>query len=256
MEIEDQLTKSRSMREKYENSYMSFQTEAARVSRILNHHEKTMPSWRMEMESTIRKVYLVLDKVENRMEEFTVWINHMKEYNRNEKIPADVINSLQEMIQDTSTASSMGELRVHMDEMAQEFCNERSRNDLMQTLVLNLQDKVEEFPRPSSTTSLANSRENLLSQDGNMQSSLSIDCETANMERDIIRKGIERLERQILQLIGSPISKHQVDIALLKRCKTVDVPAVNSAVGHIQKALQKYVGFKGCNLVIVRRLIN
>ena len=98
------------------------------------------------MESTIRKVYLVLDKVENRMEEFTVWINHMKEYNRNEKIPADVINSLQEMIQDTSTASSMGELRVHMDEMAQEFCNERSRNDLMQTLVLNLQDKVEEVP--------------------------------------------------------------------------------------------------------------
>ena len=53
------------------------------------------------MESTIRKVYLVLDKVENRMEEFTVWINHMKEYNCNEKIPADVINSLQEMSQDT-----------------------------------------------------------------------------------------------------------------------------------------------------------
>ena len=163
LEIEDQLTKSRSMREKYENSYMSFQTEAARVSRILNHHEKTMPSWRMEMKSLLRKVYLVLDKVENRMEEFTVWIHHMKEYNRNEKIPADVINSLQEMIQDTSTASSMGELRVHMDKMAQEFCNERSRNDLMQTLVLNLQDKVEEFPRPSSTTSLANSRKNLLS---------------------------------------------------------------------------------------------
>ena len=56
LEIEDQLTKSRSMREKYENSYMSFQTEAARVSRILNHHEKTMPSWRMEMESSMRKV--------------------------------------------------------------------------------------------------------------------------------------------------------------------------------------------------------
>ena len=65
------------------------------------------------------------------------------------------------------------------------------------------------------------------------------------MERDIVRKGIERLEKQISQLIGSTISKDQVDIALLKRYKTEDVPAVNSAIGNIQKALQKYVGFKG-----------
>ena len=36
-----------------------------------------------------------------------------------------------------------------------------------------------------------------------------------------------------------------MDIALLKKCKTVDVPAVNSAIGTIQRALQKYVGFEG-----------
>ena len=36
-----------------------------------------------------------------------------------------------------------------------------------------------------------------------------------------------------------------MDIALLKKCKTVDVPAVNSAIGNVQKALQKYVGFNG-----------
>ena len=53
------------------------------------------------------------------------------------------------------------------------------------------------------------------------------------------------MERQISQLIGAIISKDHVDIALLKKCKTVNVPAVNSAVGNIQKALQKYVGFKG-----------
>ena len=38
-----------------------------------------------------------------------------------------------------------------------------------------------------------------------------------------------------------------MDIALLKKCKTVDVPAVNSAIGNVQKALQKYVGFNGMN---------
>ena len=49
------------------------------------------------------------------------------------------------------------------------------------------------------------------------------------------------MERKISQLIGAVISKEHVNIALLKKCKTVDVPAVNSAVGNIQK----YVGFKG-----------
>ncbi len=36
-----------------------------------------------------------------------------------------------------------------------------------------------------------------------------------------------------------------VDISLIKKYKTVDVPAVHSAVGNIQKSLQKYVTFPG-----------
>ena len=112
-------------------------------------------------------------------------------------------------------------------------------------MVFNLQDKLEEFPRQTITPSLAGSREDVSHRDGNAQSGSSTESESINLERDIVRKGIERLEKQIFQLIGPTISKDQVDIALLKRCKTVDVPAVNSAIGNIQKALQKYVGFKG-----------
>ena len=36
-----------------------------------------------------------------------------------------------------------------------------------------------------------------------------------------------------------------VDISLIKKFKTGDVPAVHSAVGNIQKSLQKYVTFPG-----------
>ena len=60
-----------------------------------------------------------------------------------------------------------------------------------------------------------------------------------------MKNRIERLEKQILQLINVFISRDQVNIALLKICKTVDVPAVDSAIRNIQKALQKYVGFSG-----------
>ena len=58
----------------------------------------------------------------------------------------------------------------------------------------------------------------------------------SSREREIVKKGIERLEQQILQLINFFISRDQVNIALLKKCKTVDVPAVNYAIGNEQKA--------------------
>ena len=61
----------------------------------------------------------------------------------------------------------------------------------------------------------------------------------------MVRKGIERMEKQIIQLISVFIFIQQMDIGLLKNCNTVDVPAVNSAIGNIQRSLQKYVGFEG-----------
>ena len=53
------------------------------------------------------------------------------------------------------------------------------------------------------------------------------------------------MEKQILQYINVYISKDQINIALVKKCKTTDIPVVNSAIGYIQKPLQKYVGFSG-----------
>ena len=67
--------------------------------------------------------------------------------------------------------------------------------------------------------------------------------ENRSRERDIVRKGMERLEKEISQYTQVQVSKEQVDIALLKRCKTTDIPAVNLAITNIQKALEKYVGF-------------
>ena len=57
-----------------------------------------------------------------------------------------------------------------------------------------------------------------------------------------MRKGIERLEKQILQFINVFIPRNQTNKALLKKCKIVDVPAVNSVMENIQK---KYLGFSG-----------
>ena len=102
MGLENQSINSRNTIERYENSFTGFRNEVIKLNEMIKHHEKTVPSWRREIEESLGNVNMVLGKVESRMEEFMVWINHFKEFNRSEDIAADVINSIQELIQDMS----------------------------------------------------------------------------------------------------------------------------------------------------------
>ena len=69
--------------------------------------------------------------------------------------------------------------------------------------------------------------------------------ETTVREQEIVRKGIERVKKQLRQLTTNVIDVEPVDISLIKKCKTVDVPCIHDAVCNIQKALQKYVKRSG-----------
>ena len=78
--------------------------------------------------------------------------------------------------------------------------------------------------------------------------------ENRSREQDIVRKGKERLEKQISQYTQIQITKDHMDIALLKKCKTTDIPAVNIAIVAIQRALQKYVGFNDIDFVYCEKI--
>ena len=86
---------------------MGFCNEVTNLNEMKDHHERTVPSWRREIETSLGKVNSVLSKVEDRMEEFMIWISHIKETNRNWEIPGDIVNSLHDIIQNTSAASSV-----------------------------------------------------------------------------------------------------------------------------------------------------
>ena len=75
-------------------------------------------------------------------------------------------------------------------------------------------------------------------------------------EREVVRKGMDRLEKQVLQYIGVFIFKDLVDIALVKKCKTTDIPALNIAVRNIQKSLLRYVGFKDIDFDYCNKIEN
>ena len=73
-------------------------------------------------------------------------------------------------------------------------------------------------------------------------------------ERDVVRKGIERSEKLILQLISTRIPVDYVDIALIRKCNTIDLPALQSATKTCEKSLLKYLSFPGidnsyCDLI-------
>ena len=110
--------------------------------------------------------------------------------------------------------------------------------DLQERFDATLQHTIGSSNPPSGDPSLQTSGKQM----NKMRSSQRYTC---SREQEIVRKGIERLEKQVLQYIDVYISRDQVNVALLNKCKTVDVPAVNSAIGNIQKALQKYMGFNG-----------
>ena len=64
-------------------------------------------------------------------------------------------------------------------------------------------------------------------------------------EVDVVRKGIERSEKLILQLISTRIPSDYVDIALIRKCNTIDLPALQSASKTCEKSLLKYLSFPG-----------
>ena len=66
-------------------------------------------------------------------------------------------------------------------------------------------------------------------------------------ERDVVYKGIERSEKLILQLISTRNPSDYVDIALIRKCNTINLPALQSASKTCEKSLLKYLSFPEVN---------
>ena len=79
--LENQVSSFKNTVERYEDSVMGFRNEVTKLNKMLDHHKRTVPSWRREIETSLGKVNSVLSKVEDRMEEFMIWISHIKETN-------------------------------------------------------------------------------------------------------------------------------------------------------------------------------
>ena len=77
--------------------------------------------------------------------------------------------------------------------MSRDVIHDRSITSHLQSMVLDLQEKLDEVPMRNSVSSPMGSREDLLAQYQEYQDGCISASESTNREKDIVRKGIERM---------------------------------------------------------------
>ena len=182
-----------------------------------------------KLESSVTRLDMKLDdKVEMIQEWFVdMWTLAMPD------IPVEIINSIQEVITDSSPGLAVNRMRVELDAIRGSMGSSRHVAESLRGLVVDLSEQVMNNSVSSAVLELR------IMETGSRQ------MESYSRERDVVRKSIELAKKQLEQIISVSLMMDTLDISLIKKYKTVDVPAVHSTMGNIQKSLQKYVL---CNL--------
>ena len=149
------------------------------------------------------------------------------------EIPREIINSIQDVINDSSPGIAVDRMRDEIREIRDSLSTSQYVTEGLRGLVVDLSDQMSNTSIPQIVL-----EENLVSRDNS-------GIETSRRECEVVRKGMQRTEKHLRQLILNDIDTEPVDTSLIKKYKIVDVPCVHSAIGSIQKSLQRYVKFSG-----------
>ena len=247
---------------------------------IMTLNERCAETWKtvIEVENKCNKVSESMmntrKDLEDKFRNIEEWLTNLKR-DIGAEIPAELIESVKEVMNDTLTGNSgeeVDELRREISRLKKSSSSDRFVTEGLRKLVISLKGLVDDnlsnmsnqptyaapttvdsLPVPVNTAahtpSIVNNHPEI---PGHNTSSLniipshhSLISEGSLREREIVRKGIERVEKQVRQMIQVIIPENPIDISLVRKCKTVDVPSIHAALGNIQKSLQKYVNFPG-----------
>ena len=151
-----------------------------------------IPRLHLEVENSSWSVNSVLSSVDERIKEFEIWINKVRQSNMDTGIPMEIVNSLNEIIQEGAPLVAIEIMRQQVQELSQGW----QTTDDLKGLVVDLQDKLD-FVSYQGTNSL-----NITSRDfppqtvnGQISGLRSSQGNPSSQEREIVKKGIERLEK-------------------------------------------------------------
>ena len=99
-------------------SFVRLQAELRRMDEIVTQHETIILRLHLEVETSSRRVNSVLSSVEERMKEFEVWINKVRQSDTDAEIPMEIVNSLNEIIQESAPSFAVKIIRQQVEELS------------------------------------------------------------------------------------------------------------------------------------------
>ena len=140
-----------------------------------------------------RFVTRVDTKVNGNFERVNEWFANLVARPSQTEIPREIVNSLREIINDSSPGVAVNRMRDEIRELRESMNTSRYATEGLRGLVVDLSDQVSNVP----PTQVLRDESLILREDFNSESS--------RRECEIVRKGIERTEKQLRQLIRKEI---------------------------------------------------
>ena len=101
-----------------QTSFLGLQAVFRRMDEMVNLHETVVPRFCLEVESSSWRVNSVLSSVEERMKEFETWINEVRQTNMDTKIPMEIVNRLNEIIQESAPPVAVEIIRQQAEKLS------------------------------------------------------------------------------------------------------------------------------------------
>ena len=125
--------------QKNQSLTLEIQAEYRRINAIVTQHENLIPRFNHEVKISSQIVNTVLSSVEERMRDFQVWINEVKQSNMNTEVPMEIVNSLNDIIMEGAPSTIIEVIRVK--ELSQVIQTDRFITDSLRNVMIDLKER-------------------------------------------------------------------------------------------------------------------
>ena len=178
---------------------LGIQAEHIRIEALVTQHESCIPRLSHEVEISSQRVNTGMSSVEERLSEFEARINEIKQSNMNAEVPLDIVNPLNDVIMEGAPSTIIEVIRQQGKELSQVVCTDRFFTNILKKVMIDLQERFTATLQHTVGSSVLPSSDPSLQTSGRQMNEIRASKGyTCLKEQEIVRKGIERLEKQIL----------------------------------------------------------
>ena len=230
VEIQDMLKCISTSLEKTETSNRELLEEMTNLKCCYNEVSQRLDTDGLRMDNLDKIISRLENKVDDNLKNVQDWFVHLTTQPTTE-VPREIVETLQDVINDSAPARAVDRMRDELQDLRDSMSMSQHVTDGLRGLVVDMSEQLS-----NSNISQSIFDENLRSRD---YPTLEIN----RRECEIVKKGIQRAEKQLRRLVLNGLEMRPTDISLIRKHKTVDIPCVHAAIGSIQKSLQRYVKF-------------